>query len=164
PDAWEAVRAYAWPGNLRELLAVLSAARARAKSDRITAADLPASLRLSLRLDQTPGRPPERPLSLETLLADVERRLIRLALGRAGGRRVASRRREKPVGAARTAPARFVSAPPSPRRAGRAGYQGRPRPRARAGTARTRGPPVPRGGDRPRRRRGPPRARRPGVG
>ncbi len=87
PDAWEVVGGYAWPGNLRELLATLSAARARAKGDRITAADLPAPLRLALRLHQTPGRAPEKPLPLETLLEEVERRLIRLALQRAGGTR-----------------------------------------------------------------------------
>ena len=87
PDAWEVVRAYAWPGNLRELFTVLSSARARAQDERITAADLPAPLRLSLRLDQTPGPRPEKPLPLEQLLEEAERRLIRLALERAGGNR-----------------------------------------------------------------------------
>ena len=87
PDAWEAVRAYSWPGNVRELLAALSVARAQAKENRVSAADLPASVRLALRIDQTPGRPPDKPLPLETLLEEAERRLIRLALQRAGGNR-----------------------------------------------------------------------------
>lgn len=87
PEAWAVVRAYSWPGNLRELFAVLSAARARAQGDRITAADLPASLRLSARLAQAPDRSPDKPLPLEALLAETERRLIRLALKRAGGHR-----------------------------------------------------------------------------
>ncbi len=87
PDAWEVVRAYAWPGNLRELYAVLSSAKTRAKEDRITAADLPAPLRLALRMEQTANRPPEKPLPLESLLAETERRLIQLALKRTGGNR-----------------------------------------------------------------------------
>jgi hypothetical protein len=87
PDAWEVVRAYSWPGNLRELFAVLASARSQAKADLITAADLPAPLRLSLRLGQTPAPPPEKPLPLESLLEEVERRLIRLALKRTGGNR-----------------------------------------------------------------------------
>jgi DNA-binding NtrC family response regulator len=87
PDAWEVVRAHAWPGNLRELFEVLSAARAHAQDDRVTAADLPAPLRLAVRVGQTPARPPEKPLPLESLLEEAERRLIRLALERSGGHR-----------------------------------------------------------------------------
>lgn len=87
PDAWDVVRAYAWPGNLRELVSVLSSARLRAKDERISADDLPAPLRLSVRLAQTPGRASDKSLPLEALLVEVERRLIRLALARADGNR-----------------------------------------------------------------------------
>jgi DNA-binding NtrC family response regulator len=59
----------------------------RAKDDRITAADLPAPVRLAVRVGQTPGRPPGKPLPLDTLLEEAERRLIRLALERTGGHR-----------------------------------------------------------------------------
>ncbi len=80
PDAWEFLRDYRWPGNLRELFAVLRSASARAKGEQIDTSDLPASLRRAVVLEQTPGRSPERPLPLKDLLAAVERRLLLLAL------------------------------------------------------------------------------------
>ena len=40
PQAWEALRAYAWPGNLRELKQTLASARAFATGPAITVADL----------------------------------------------------------------------------------------------------------------------------
>ena len=86
-DAWDVVREYAWPGNLRELYAVLSSARRRARTDRITAADLPAALKLLRRMEETPGRRPERPLPLDALLEQAERRLIDMALRRAKGKK-----------------------------------------------------------------------------
>jgi DNA-binding NtrC family response regulator len=46
---------------------------------------LPASLRLAVRLDQTPAPPAPRPLPLDQLLEEAERRLIRLALRLAKG-------------------------------------------------------------------------------
>lgn len=84
-DAWDVVRDYAWPGNLRELYAVLSAARRHARGDRITAADLPASLRLLRRLEETPAAPPPAALPLDALLEEAERRLMELAIRRARG-------------------------------------------------------------------------------
>ncbi|HVS34852.1 MAG TPA: helix-turn-helix domain-containing protein, partial [Gemmataceae bacterium] len=87
PDAWDMFRAHAWPGNLRELYCVLSAARRRAGGERIAAADLPASLRLLRRLEETAGRRPEKPLPLDALLEQAERRLIEAALKRAGGKK-----------------------------------------------------------------------------
>jgi DNA-binding NtrC family response regulator len=84
-DAWDIVRSYAWPGNLRELYAVLAAARRHARSERITAADLPASLRLIRRMEETPAPARPRPLPLDALLEEAERRLMELAIRRAGG-------------------------------------------------------------------------------
>jgi DNA-binding NtrC family response regulator len=84
-DAWDIVRAYAWPGNLRELYAVLAAARRHARTERITAADLPASLRLLRRMEETPAPARPRPLPLDALLEEAERRLMELAIQRAGG-------------------------------------------------------------------------------
>jgi DNA-binding NtrC family response regulator len=86
-QAWEVVRAYPWPGNLRELHAVLSSARRHVNGDRIGAADLPAYLRLASRLDQTSGTGTEKALSLKDILQEVERRLIQLALKRNKGNR-----------------------------------------------------------------------------
>jgi PAS domain S-box-containing protein len=80
PEAWELVRAYPWPGNLRELYAVLSGARAHAAEARIDTADLPAFVRLAVNLGKTPEAPAERTLPLKQILEQVERRLIQQAL------------------------------------------------------------------------------------
>lgn len=81
--ALQACQAYAWPGNLRELRDVLEGVRQRAKSDRIEATDLPLKVRLAAGLEPPPA--PVRPLDLDKILAEVERRLIGLALRKARG-------------------------------------------------------------------------------
>lgn len=72
-EALEVLRAYRWPGNLRELYQVLVSACGRAKGARIDVADLPFYVRSG------PTRA-ERVLALDSLLEQVERRLITLAL------------------------------------------------------------------------------------
>ena len=72
-EAMAALRAYAWPGNLRELSDVLRSACRRAKSPRIELADLPFHLKQG-------ALPAERRLPLDTLLEQVEKRLLTLAL------------------------------------------------------------------------------------
>jgi transcriptional regulator with PAS, ATPase and Fis domain len=72
-DTWEVLRAWGWPGNLRELLAVLQSACGRTGGDRIEVEALPWYLRSA-------PPPPARALPLQTLLQEVERRLIQLAL------------------------------------------------------------------------------------
>src|SRR5262249_56892196 len=64
-----------------ELYAVLVGACGRAAGERIDAPDLP----LYLRLGPKPAAAEERPLPLKELLEGAERRLIELALRRAGG-------------------------------------------------------------------------------
>jgi DNA-binding NtrC family response regulator len=76
-EALEALQAHAWPGNLAELHAVLAEASRRAGADLIQPGDLPLYLR-----NPAPG--PERNLPLDVLLEQVERRLILLALRKAG--------------------------------------------------------------------------------
>jgi hypothetical protein len=90
PDAWQLLQGHPWPGNLRELGEVLTAAcqrapETRAPSGQITAADLPAALRLPQVMEQAPGQAAERKLPLDDLLKQAERRLIQLALVRAHG-------------------------------------------------------------------------------
>jgi transcriptional regulator with PAS, ATPase and Fis domain len=85
PAAWECLRAYPWPGNLAELRAVLTSARAHAGGDTVDAADLPGPVRLAAQLGPAPGPPGEGALPLVQLLEQVERRLIELALRRARG-------------------------------------------------------------------------------
>jgi hypothetical protein len=77
-DAWEVLRAWSWPGNLRELYAVLQSACRRAGPDAIEVEDLPWYLRSA-------PPPPPRSLPLKAILQDVERRLIKIAM-RATGR------------------------------------------------------------------------------
>ena len=84
-DAWEFLKSYRWPGNLRELYAVIQGACARAKAERIDTSDLPAYLRRNVVLEQTPGRTPERVLALDQILEQVERRLLTHALRMADG-------------------------------------------------------------------------------
>jgi PAS domain S-box-containing protein len=91
-DAWAVLRAYSWPGNLRELYAVLRTACARATGEQLRPADLPAELRRAVQREQTPPRPPDPALPLEQLLEEAERRLIQLALQRAGGRKARAAR------------------------------------------------------------------------
>jgi transcriptional regulator with PAS, ATPase and Fis domain len=80
------LRSHSWPGNLRELVDVLSPALTA--TGRIDAADLPASLRLTQRLANTSGHTVERPLPLDALLEQTERRLIQMALQRARGNKL----------------------------------------------------------------------------
>ncbi len=80
PEALAALRGHDWPGNLRELFDVLLSAAAHAKGNRIEPADLPFFLHA--------GAPPAtKPLPLDELLAEAERRLILRALRQAGGNR-----------------------------------------------------------------------------
>jgi transcriptional regulator with PAS, ATPase and Fis domain len=85
PAAWDVLHAYSWPGNLRELSAVLAGAAASASGSQIDASDLPAYLRLAVKLDQIPGVQEERRLPLDSLLEKAERRLILFALKLAQG-------------------------------------------------------------------------------
>jgi DNA-binding NtrC family response regulator len=91
-DAWDVLRSYWWPGNLRQLYAVLRDACGRVNDDQIRAADLPAELRRAVAREQTPPQPVERLLPLEQLLEEAERRLIQLALRRAKGHKARAAR------------------------------------------------------------------------
>jgi transcriptional regulator with AAA-type ATPase domain len=85
PAAWDLLRGYAWPGNLRELYEVLASARLAAGRGPIDAGHLPAPLRLTQRLAESPAPAADRPLPLDDLLNQTERRVIELALQRARG-------------------------------------------------------------------------------
>ncbi len=87
PPAWEMLRAYPWPGNLRELYAVLQSASQRTTAECLDVAHLPAKLRLDVRLYQTSQPAPDRVIRLDEVLEQAERRLILLALRKARGNR-----------------------------------------------------------------------------
>jgi arginine utilization regulatory protein len=80
PEATLALRNHSWPGNLRELAAVLRDAATRAQGERIELADLP----FFLRSDPLPA---DKKLPLDKLLEEAERRMILLALKQAHGNR-----------------------------------------------------------------------------
>jgi DNA-binding NtrC family response regulator len=84
-DAWECVRAYNWPGNLRELYATLLRSGGRATGEHIDAGDLPLAVRQARTAAEMPPRPPSALPPLDQVLEEVEKRLIRLALERAQG-------------------------------------------------------------------------------
>ncbi len=84
-EATEFVRAYSWPGNLTELETVLAAAHARTAGRAIRLEDIPLRLRHAVELAAIPSAPPLRPLPLDALLENAERRLIELALREAHG-------------------------------------------------------------------------------
>jgi transcriptional regulator with PAS, ATPase and Fis domain len=72
-EAIQLLRTYAWPRNLRELYDVLVGACLRAKGELIEPGDLPFYLRHA-------PLPVPKPLSLDAILEQVERRLIVQAL------------------------------------------------------------------------------------
>ena len=80
PEAIDALIAYDWPGNLRELARVIEHAHARGSGDPIGVDDLPADIRGHLASAYMP--PPILPTTtpLDDLLTQLERRLIEGAL------------------------------------------------------------------------------------
>lgn len=82
PEAIEALVAYDWPGNLRELARVVDAAHEVGPDDRIGVADLPSAIRGHFGGAYLPP-PPPAPASLDETLTQVERRLIEQTLTRA---------------------------------------------------------------------------------
>ena len=82
PEAIAVLRAYDWPGNLRELARVVEAAHARGVGDVVEAADLPAAIRGHLASAYTPPPMPPPVTPLDGLLEQLEKRLIEQALQR----------------------------------------------------------------------------------
>jgi DNA-binding NtrC family response regulator len=76
------LKEHSWPGNLRELAAVLAEAAASSGTSPIHRDHLPRELREWLGM----AKPiPEKPLNLDATLEAVEKRLIKLALAKANG-------------------------------------------------------------------------------
>jgi two-component system response regulator AtoC len=89
-EALELMRAYAWPGNIRELRNVMERALLLCSGSEITAADLPVERMRKGLVRPVPGAPPARTES-ETIAAgrasmgDIERQAILDALARCNG-------------------------------------------------------------------------------
>jgi transcriptional regulator with PAS, ATPase and Fis domain len=84
-DAWDCMRTYNWPGNLRELYATLFQAGRRTANAEIATVDLPLSVRQARPAAVNPLPAPQKLPALDNVLEEVERRMIRLALEKADG-------------------------------------------------------------------------------
>jgi PAS domain S-box-containing protein len=82
--ALDALLAYDWPGNLRELARVIDDAHGRGSDDVIQVEDIPASIRGDRGGAYQPPPQSTGPIPLKELLTRVERRVIEKALARAG--------------------------------------------------------------------------------
>ncbi|MBA4064082.1 MAG: hypothetical protein C0501_10295 [Isosphaera sp.] len=82
PAALDLLAAQPWPGNLRELADVLRGATAAAGGGAVKVEHLPREFRV--RAGIVPPAVAPRPITLDPILEAVERRLIGLALRRAG--------------------------------------------------------------------------------
>ena len=82
PAAIEVLAAQPWPGNLRELAAVLDEAASAAGPGQVKRDHLPHDLRVRAGLTKPTPAPS---LALDATLEAVEKRLIRVALARSGG-------------------------------------------------------------------------------
>jgi transcriptional regulator with PAS, ATPase and Fis domain len=83
--AWDLLQKHPWPGNLEELLDVLRRASTRAKQSPIDVPHFPDYLRRAA-MGQAPATSPRaKRLPLDSLLQEVERRMITLALKQSQG-------------------------------------------------------------------------------
>ena len=88
PEALAVLERYHWPGNIRELENVIERAIVLGSGDQITPEALPPHLTQPAERKEFPVDIPAGGVDLESLLATVESRYIRLALDRAGGLQV----------------------------------------------------------------------------
>ena len=90
-EALDRLDAYPWPGNLDELATMVAEAHRNAEGPLIGPADLPKRIRLAADAAACP-QPVEQIIVLDDLLADVERELLRRAMGRAKGNKAKAAR------------------------------------------------------------------------
>jgi DNA-binding NtrC family response regulator len=84
PGVWAALDGYHWPGNIRELYNIIETAVAAGHGSVLKADDIRNALRSHDRSREAEG---DRPVKLDGVLADVERRTILDALRQARGQR-----------------------------------------------------------------------------
>ena len=85
PATLQALLAYHWPGNLRELETVLGQAAKRSSGAQISQGDLVQRVRRKFDTADAPVAEPEQTPSLDSVLENVERRMLRLALAQENG-------------------------------------------------------------------------------
>jgi two-component system response regulator HydG len=91
PEAMDQLVAYAWPGNLDELTAMVRDAHQRAEGALVQRSDLPEQL--SLAADAVAHPPPEEEfVQLDAFLRQIEHELVARALGHAKGNKAQAAR------------------------------------------------------------------------
>jgi DNA-binding NtrC family response regulator len=90
-EALDKLDAYAWPGNLDELVEIVSAAHKYAQGTEVTPEELPPQIHLAAQAAAYPRRV-EETIHLDEFLGRVERELIRRAIARAKGNRAKAAR------------------------------------------------------------------------
>jgi DNA-binding NtrC family response regulator len=90
-EALDLLSQYAWPGNVQELAAVVTAACASAEGPLVTVRELPRKLHLAADADRYAARPDET-IVLDEYLAEIEKELLRRALERAKGNKTRAAR------------------------------------------------------------------------
>jgi DNA-binding NtrC family response regulator len=91
PEALDRLDAYAWPGNLDELVAIVAAAHKNAQGAEIKPEELPPQIHLAAQAAAHPRRA-EEPIRLDEFLERVERELIRRAMAKAKGNKTKAAR------------------------------------------------------------------------
>lgn len=84
-EVLDALMAYAWPGNVTQLFAVVDEAYAQCSRPRVELGDLSHAFRSRSELARMPSAAKPKPLPLDALLTGAERRLIQIALRDARG-------------------------------------------------------------------------------
>ncbi len=91
-DCLDRMVRHAWSNNIDELAACVREAHAHAEGIEITTTDLPKRMHYAADAAGRPARPADEPIELESLLASIEKELIRKALKRAKGNKAGAAR------------------------------------------------------------------------
>jgi DNA-binding NtrC family response regulator len=91
PEAIDRLDAYAWPGNLNELIEIVSAAHSNAQGTEVMPDELPPQIHLAAQAAAHP-RKAEESIKLDEFLGRVERELIRRAVARSKGNKAKAAR------------------------------------------------------------------------
>ena len=86
-DALAILRRYSWPGNVRELRNAIEHALVLGEGARVTASDLPTSIRAAAPAPAAPGTIPEDYVRLPMLLEELEMLDVEAAIKACGGNR-----------------------------------------------------------------------------
>ncbi len=85
PELMETLRRCLWPGNIRELIETLHEASEVAGENQIGSEHLPRHYRERIFISENPKPLPEKSVSLDQVLEEVEKRMILMALRKARG-------------------------------------------------------------------------------